>query len=204
MVLGNMEIGVNTANLAGIVIVFLLAIVNIFGVRLGAMIQNIFTSAKALVAGGAGPAGASRSGARRGVAGELRPRLEQFWKNAGWSSLHPVQVGVGGPIVLVNLLVILAVVQVGSLFSADAWNNITFTAGEVKNPQTQHSAVADSGHGLRADGLLSCLAGVSAGAADARRSERRDCAGARHAVCRGRSRGDGGAWSRCSTPAARS
>jgi APA family basic amino acid/polyamine antiporter len=37
--------------------------------------------------------------------------------------------------VLVNLLVILAVVQVGSLFSADAWNNITFTAGEVKNPR---------------------------------------------------------------------
>jgi APA family basic amino acid/polyamine antiporter len=27
------------------------------------------------------------------------------------------------------------VAQVGSLFAADAWNNITFTAGEVKNPQ---------------------------------------------------------------------
>jgi len=27
------------------------------------------------------------------------------------------------------------VAQVGSLFSADAWNNVTFTAGEVKNPQ---------------------------------------------------------------------
>jgi APA family basic amino acid/polyamine antiporter len=37
--------------------------------------------------------------------------------------------------VLVNVLVILAVVQVGSLFSSDAWNNITFTAGEVKNPR---------------------------------------------------------------------
>jgi APA family basic amino acid/polyamine antiporter len=45
------------------------------------------------------------------------------------------QVGVGGPIVLVNVFVILAVVQVGSLFSSDAWNNITFTAGEVKNPK---------------------------------------------------------------------
>ena len=61
--------------------------------------------------------------------------LHEFWRNAGWSTLHPVQVGVGGPIVLVNLLVILAVVQTGSLFSADAWNNITFTAGEVKNPK---------------------------------------------------------------------
>ena len=38
----------NTANLTGIIVVFLLAIVNMFGVRLGALIQNIFTSAKAL------------------------------------------------------------------------------------------------------------------------------------------------------------
>src|ERR1700752_2130516 len=36
MVLGNMDIGVNTANLAGLVVAVLLAIVNIFGVRLGA------------------------------------------------------------------------------------------------------------------------------------------------------------------------
>ncbi len=61
--------------------------------------------------------------------------LSQFWKNAGWHSLHPVQIGIGGPTVMVNLLVLLAVVQVGSLFSSDAWNNITFTAGEVKNPK---------------------------------------------------------------------
>jgi APA family basic amino acid/polyamine antiporter len=44
-------------------------------------------------------------------------------------------VGVGGPMVLVNAVVILAVVQVGSLFYSDALNNITFTAGEVKNPK---------------------------------------------------------------------
>src|SRR5579859_6362011 len=48
MVLGNMDIGVSTANLVGIVIVFLLAFVNIFGVKLGSLIQNVFTSAKGL------------------------------------------------------------------------------------------------------------------------------------------------------------
>ena len=53
----------------------------------------------------------------------------------GWSALHPVQVGVGGPMALVGTLTILAVAQVGSLFSSDAWNNVTFTAGEVRNPQ---------------------------------------------------------------------
>jgi len=34
-----------------------------------------------------------------------------------------------------GLVVAFGVSQVGSLFSADAWNNITFTAGEVKNPR---------------------------------------------------------------------
>ena len=34
-----------------------------------------------------------------------------------------------------GLFVALCVSQVGSLFAADAWNNITFTAGEVKNPR---------------------------------------------------------------------
>ncbi|HEU5161855.1 MAG TPA: APC family permease, partial [Thermoanaerobaculia bacterium] len=33
------------------------------------------------------------------------------------------------------LLIAFCVAQVGSLFASDAWNNITFTAGEVKNPK---------------------------------------------------------------------
>jgi APA family basic amino acid/polyamine antiporter len=139
MVLGNMEIGVNTANLAGIFIVILLAVVNIFGVKLGALIQNVFTTAKALSLAAlilltfTFGRNATAWNANFGASPNLI--WSHFWKNAGWSSLHPVQVGIGGPIVLVNLLVILAVVQVGSLFSADSWNNITFTAGEVKNPK---------------------------------------------------------------------
>src|SRR5580698_4784206 len=135
MVLGNMEIGLSTANLTGILIVLFLAIVNVFGVKLGAMIQNVFTSAKALAL--AGLVVLAFTVGRNGTAwaANFGPGLSQFWRNAGWSALHPVQVGVGGPIVLVNLVVILAVVQTGSLFSADAWNNITFTAGEVKNPK---------------------------------------------------------------------
>jgi len=118
----------------GIAVVFLLAFVNIFGVRLGSLIQNVFTTAKglslaALICWVLRLGAMERRGRRTSV------RTQPFWKNASWSSLHPVQVGVGGPTVLVSSLVILAVVQVGSLFSADAWNNITFTAGEVKNPR---------------------------------------------------------------------
>jgi len=39
------------------------------------------------------------------------------------------------PETMFGLLVALCVAQTGSLFSADAWNNITFTAGEVRNPR---------------------------------------------------------------------
>jgi APA family basic amino acid/polyamine antiporter len=135
MVLGNMEIGVSTANLTGIFIVVFLAVVNIFGVQLGALIQNVFTSAKAFSLAALILFGFTVGRNATAWDANFGPGWNHFWKNADWSSLHPVQVGVGGPIVLVNLLVILAVVQVGSLFSADAWNNITFTAGEVRDPR---------------------------------------------------------------------
>ncbi len=135
MVLGNMEIGLNTANLTGVLVAVLLAVVNVFGVKLGGLIQNVFTSAKALALGAL--VIVTFTVGRNAVAWKANfgDGLHEFWKNAGWSSLHPVQVGIGGPIVFVNVLIVLAVVQVGSLFSSDAWNNITFTAGEVKNPK---------------------------------------------------------------------
>ena len=135
MVLGNMDIGINTANLTGVVVVFFLAAVNMFGVRLGSLIQNIFTSAKALSLAALILLALTVGRNATAWAANFGPGFSQLWRNAGWSALHPVQVGVGGPMVMVNLLVILAVVQVGSLFSSDAWNNITFTAGEVKNPK---------------------------------------------------------------------
>ena len=135
MVLGNMDIGVNTANLVAIVIVFLLAFVNVFGVKLGSMIQNVFTSAKALSLAGLVVLVFTVGRNATAWRANFGDNWGKFWENAGWHVLHPVQEGVGGPIVLVNMLVVLAVVQVGSLFSSDAWNNITFTAGEVKNPK---------------------------------------------------------------------
>jgi APA family basic amino acid/polyamine antiporter len=133
MALGGMEIGVSTANLVGIIVVCMLAFVNVFGVALGSMIQNVFTTAKGLSL--AALILLSFTIGRNATAWAANFGAGAFWKNGGWHDLHPVEVGAGGPTVLVNLLIVLAVVQVGSLFSADAWNNITFTAGEVKNPR---------------------------------------------------------------------
>ena len=132
MVLGNMDVGLNTQNLAAIVIVVFLSVLNIFGVRTGAIVQNIFTIAKTAALLGLVLLGLLIGRNAQAIAANFG---SQFWRNAGWNSLHPVQVGVGGPIAMVGILTIIAVAQVGSLFSSDAWNNITFTAAEVKNPK---------------------------------------------------------------------
>jgi basic amino acid/polyamine antiporter, APA family len=131
MVLGNMDVGLNTQNLVSIVIVIVLSIINIFGVKTGAMIQNVFTFAKVSALLGLVLLGAFIGRNAQALAANFNGH---FWQSAGLSAQHAVQVGVGGPTVMVGTLTILAVAQVGSLFSADAWNNVTFTAGEVKNP----------------------------------------------------------------------
>lgn len=132
MVLGNMDIGLSTANLAGIVIILLLAVINIFGVRLGALVQNVFTTAKTVALLGLVVLGVLFM---RNAAAIKANFGANFWHGAGWHTLHGVQVGMGGATAMVGVLTILAVVQTGSLFSADAWNNVTYTAGEVRNPK---------------------------------------------------------------------
>ena len=131
MVLGNMDVGINTQNLVAVLLVVFLSVVNIFGLKTGALIQNVFTAAKVSALLALAFFGLALGRNAQALAANFGGH---FWHNAGLSAQHAVQVGVGGPIVMVGTLTILAVAQVGSLFSADAWNNVTFTAGEVKNP----------------------------------------------------------------------
>jgi APA family basic amino acid/polyamine antiporter len=134
MVLGNMDIGLNTANLAAVVIVVLLTLLNTMGVKLGSSVQNVFTSMKVLALAAVVLVGVLSHNAAA-IAANFGVGWQNFWAGAGWHTLHPVEVGVGGPTAFVGLLTVVAVVQVGSLFSSDAWNNVTFTAGEIENPK---------------------------------------------------------------------
>jgi APA family basic amino acid/polyamine antiporter len=131
MVLGNMDIGLNTANLAAIIVIILLTLLNTLGVRMGAAVQNLFTSAKVLALAAMVLVGlVVRDSAA--LAANFGAGWHNFWAGAGWHSLHLSQLG---GTEYVGILTILAIVQVGSLFSADAWNNVTFTAGEIRNPK---------------------------------------------------------------------
>jgi len=125
MTLGGMDVGLNTQNLVAMLVVIALSIINIFGVKTGALIQNISPRRKfrrcspGAVRNFSGP---ERASGRRQLGAN-------FWSNSSLATLHDVGGGV-----LVSTLTVLAIAQVGSLFSADAWNNVTFTAGEVKIP----------------------------------------------------------------------
>ena len=126
MMLGGMDVGLNTQNFVAILVVIALSIINIFGVKTGAIIQNIFTTAKVSALLGLVLFGIFLGRNAKAVAANFGAN---FWHNSGLGALHDVGAGV-----LVSTLTVLAIAQVGSLFSADAWNNVTFTAGEVKNP----------------------------------------------------------------------
>ena len=132
---GNGNIGLNTANLAAIAVITLLTFTNTRGVKLGAAVQNVFTTAKVLALLGVIAVGLV---ARNAVATAANFG-HAFFANAGFDVRHPLAIGsffgMGGGSATVGIFTLIAVVQVGSLFSSDAWNNVTFTAGEIQNPK---------------------------------------------------------------------
>ena len=168
--LGGMQVGLNTQNLMAILMVVALSIINIFGIKTGAIIQDVFTFAKVSALLGLVLVGLFIGRNAEALAANFG---SNFWHNAGLGALHPVQVGAGGAVVLVSTLTILAVAQVGSLFSADAWNNVTFTAGEVINPKRNLPLSLALGTGIVIALYIACnviylnvlpLAGTAAGA----------------------------------------
>jgi APA family basic amino acid/polyamine antiporter len=127
-------VSLSTQQLVAIIIIFLLTIVNTRGLELGKLIQNIFTSAKtlALVALIALGIFVGRN------ADALHANLANFWTATAVSPITsdlPFVGAVSAAGSALGMLIAICVGQVGSLFSSDAWNNITFTAGEVRDPR---------------------------------------------------------------------
>src|SRR5256886_11255592 len=106
----------------------LLTFMNTRGLKMGKLVQNVFTTAKtgalvALILLGIIVGWRSGAGAAN---------FSDFWTLRG--DLQEVGQGLTA-VTAFGLFVGICVAQTNSLFSADAWNNITFTAGEVKNPR---------------------------------------------------------------------
>ncbi len=120
-------VSLSTAQLLGILLIALLTWTNTRGLKYGRIVQNVFTTAKtgavlALIAAGLF-AGWN--------AGAVADNFANAWATRGAVDIVPGLSAATG----FGLFIAICVSQTGSLFSADAWNNITFTAGEVKNPR---------------------------------------------------------------------
>jgi APA family basic amino acid/polyamine antiporter len=125
---GGYAFSLSTAQFVGLAMIALLTFMNTRGLKLGKLVQNVFTTAKtgALIA-------LILLGIIVGVrSGASAANFSNFWSLRG--NLQDVGQGLTAATAF-GLFVGICVAQTNSLFSADAWNNITFTAGEVINPR---------------------------------------------------------------------
>jgi APA family basic amino acid/polyamine antiporter len=119
-------VSLSTAQLVGVLLIALLTALNMGGLEYGKWVQNLFTVAKtgALVAL---------------IVLAFTVGFNRDVVSANWSALweaRPAQ-DVDGLLAVTawGLFVAVCVAQTGSLFAADSWHDVTFTAGEVRDPR---------------------------------------------------------------------
>lgn len=122
---------ISAAQVLGIAIIVLLTYVNTRGVEEGKMIQRVFTATKLISLFGLILAGfwaldtnvwSANWNESAWTIGKPSPDGSLDWNVLAYPSLGAI-------------LGAIAASMVGSVFSSDAWNNVTFIAGEMKNPQ---------------------------------------------------------------------
>ncbi|HEY7769844.1 APC family permease [Longimicrobium sp.] len=136
---GAIDLGLSNQRLVGIVIIALLTWVNLRGLREAKWIQTSFTIAKT---------GALAALILLGItlgrnAGAIAENFGNFWQGSPGGT--PVSVmGIAIPLIVTAF----GSAMVGSLFSSDAWNNVTFAAAEVRQPERNLPLALALGTGL--------------------------------------------------------
>jgi basic amino acid/polyamine antiporter, APA family len=118
----------STAQLVAIIAILLLTWTNTRGLQYGKIIQNIFTTTKIGALFGLIVVGLLLGWSSRAIHSNFGAN---FWTP---HNVDPVAAGLTATTAF-GLFIAIGISQSGSLFSADAWNNITFTAGEVIHPK---------------------------------------------------------------------
>jgi APA family basic amino acid/polyamine antiporter len=121
---------ISASQLLAIVSILILTYININGLKTGKIVQDIFTSTKVIAL-----AGLILLGFLIGSNSEvIAANFTNFWKGE-WIHFSDGNIESTEQLSGFSLIAAIGVAMVGSLFSSDAWNNITFTAGEVKEPK---------------------------------------------------------------------
>ncbi len=116
---------ISPAQLLAIFTIILLTYINTRGVKSGKIIQSSLTTIKLVSLFGLIAAGFFM----------LNPEVwNANWSNA-WDMKKLLPDGSIETYITIGAFGAIASAMVGSIFSSDAWNNVTFIAGEIKNPQ---------------------------------------------------------------------
>ncbi|OGU77606.1 MAG: amino acid transporter [Ignavibacteria bacterium RBG_16_34_14] len=121
---------VSAGQLLAILSIIILTFINIGGLKEGKIVQDLFTITKIIAL-----FGLILLGLFIGYNAEaISANFSQIWKGE-WLHISSGKIEWVESLSGFSIVVAIGVAMVGSLFSSDAWNNITFTAGEVKNPK---------------------------------------------------------------------
>jgi basic amino acid/polyamine antiporter, APA family len=121
---------ISAAQILAIANIAFLTYTNMQGLRSGKIVQNIFTITKAIALMGLIILVLIVS---KNI-GSLSTVFANFW-SPSWTHVAGGKIISVEPLSGMMLVAAIGVAMVGSLFSSDAWNNITFTSGEVVNPK---------------------------------------------------------------------
>jgi APA family basic amino acid/polyamine antiporter len=156
------QFSISSGQLVAVAIVLFLSLWNCLGVREGKFVQNIFTVAKTLALLVLIVVGLTL--ARSTVA--MEANTKDWWGGATQTGSFqetlkrlPTVLSESPAGLSLVILMVVGGAMVGSLFSADAWNNVTFTAGEVQNPRRNLARSMALGTGMVI--LLYLLANVA-------------------------------------------
>ncbi|MFM7728560.1 MAG: amino acid permease, partial [Flavobacteriales bacterium] len=119
---------VNAAQILAIGSILFLSWLNARGVQEGKWVQISFTSAKILAL-----LGLIAFGLWKGIGSEAwEMNFSSMWQATSLKIQNGIEMTI--PLQGIALISALGMAMVGSLFSSDAWNNVTFIAGEIRNP----------------------------------------------------------------------
>lgn len=119
------DFGVDTTQVLAVAMILFLTWINTRGIREGKRVQNIFTYSKVLIL---------IAFIIIGIYAAKATQLDVFHSPGFWDASR-IEGGRNIPVVGFALIAAIGMAMVGSLFSADAWYNITFTSDEVINPR---------------------------------------------------------------------
>ncbi|HTS13453.1 MAG TPA: amino acid permease [Candidatus Limnocylindrales bacterium] len=117
----------STAQLVAIILIAVLTWTNSRGLEYGKLVQNVFTVAKTAALLGLVVLGLTLGW----NAAAVHDNFSHAWTARG---VTPISGGLTA-MTAFGLFAALCVAQTGSLFAADSWHDITFAAGEVKDPR---------------------------------------------------------------------